>query len=140
MKIVKYNLFPLNNSITMPSYVGNFFARLFIGSLVRTALNFVLFGLGIFFAAKILNMKGNSIAKALSVSLIILIVSFMPGIFFFVDSFFSLLLMITVMVAAIKTIYRCDWLTALLNLIIATVIATVASIALNPVFAYAIFD
>ncbi len=124
----------------MPADIGNFFAQLFIGSLVGIALNVVFFSLGIFFAAKILNMQNNSLAKAVSVSVIGLIVSFIPKIFFLADSFSSLLLLFTVMVAAIKTVYRCDWLNALFNLIIATVIAALASIALNPLFAYVVFE
>lgn len=120
--------------------IGNFFAQLFIGSLVSIALNVVFFALGIFFAAKLLNMQGNSLAKAFCVSLIVFIVSFIPKIFFFVDSFFSLLILFIVLVGAIKTVYRCDWLNALLNLIIATAIAALASIALNPLFAYIILS
>ena len=122
----------------MPADIGNFFAQLFIGSLVNIALNIVFFSLGIFFAAKLLNMQNNSLAKAVAISVIGLVVSFVPKIFFLFDSFFSLLLMFAVMVAAIKIIYKCDWLNALFNLIIATVIAALASIALNPLFGYVV--
>jgi len=124
----------------MPADIGNFFAQLFIGSLVSIALNIVFFALGIFFAAKLLNMQKNSLAKAVAISVIGLVVSFAPKIFFLFDSFFSLLLMFAVMVVAIKIIYKCDWLNALFNLIIATVIAALASIALNPLFGYVILD
>ncbi|MCX6799189.1 MAG: hypothetical protein NTW59_03785 [Candidatus Diapherotrites archaeon] len=120
------------------SGIGNFFARLFLGSLVNLAANFVFFAAGIFLAGKILKMQGNSIGKAFAVSLVIMVVSFVPQMFYFLDSFFTLLIMFAFMVVAIKTVYKCDWVNALLNLVIATVIATFASIAVNPLLVYAI--
>lgn len=124
----------------MAANIGNFFARLFLGGIIVTALNFVFYAVGLFLAARLLAMEKNTLGRALSVSLIILIVSFIPKIFFFVDEFFSLILMFTVMVAAVKTIYRCDWLNAVFAVIVATVIAVVASIALNPLFTNLAFE
>ncbi len=123
----------------MQANVGNFFARIFLGSLFNLALNLVFFGAGVYLAAKILNMQNNSVAKALSVAIIVFIASFVPRIFFFVDELFSLLIMLVVVLAAIKTAYRTDWLTSLLNLVIATAIAALASIAVSPVAAYTIW-
>jgi hypothetical protein len=121
------------------SGIGDFFARIFVGSLVTMALNFVFFGVSIFLAGKILAMGGNSLQKGFAVSLVVLIASFMPQFFNFVDPFFSTLIMFAVMVAAIKAIYGCDWLNAFLNLILATAIAAIASIAVNPLMVYAIW-
>ena len=119
---------------------GDFFARIFFGSLVNLAVNFVVFALGVYLGAKILNMKGNSFGRAILVSLVILIASFVPQMFFFIDTFFSLLIMFAVMMATIKAVYRCEWLDALLCLIIGTVIATLAALVFQPVAANLIWD
>jgi len=63
-----------------------------------------------------------------------------PQMFFFIDPFFSLLIMFAVMMATIKAVYRCEWLDALLCLIIGTVIATLAALAFQPIAANLIWD
>ena len=123
----------------MAPNVGNFFARIFLGSLFNLALNFVLFAVGIYIAAKILNLENNSFSRAMAVSIIVFVVSLVPRMFFFIDGFFSMMIMFVVLIAAVKTVYKCEWVNALLSLIIATAIAALASIALSPVASYAIW-
>lgn len=123
----------------MQADIGNFVAQIFLGSLFNLAVNMLFFWLGIYLAAQMLGVRGNSLNKAFTVAIIVFIVSFIPRLFFFVDQFFSLLILFVALIAVIKAVYKCDWPAALLTLIIATAIAALGSIAISPIAAYTIF-
>ncbi|MBN1940795.1 MAG: hypothetical protein JW772_01280 [Candidatus Diapherotrites archaeon] len=103
-------------------FEGDFLLHLFFGSFLEMVLSIVFFAIGLYLAAKLLDLKENSRENVLRITLIAFVFA-IGGIFFqYVDYWFLMAIQFIATLIAVKHFYKTDYPDAFGAVIVANIL------------------